>query len=491
MHIVVSNDNRLPEAIQTNPEVAVYTFNDFLAKTESEELDVEEGLWINVTYMDELTYGAIVAFFKTPEALGQANVLHFFKFADQPDPPYPISEFVSVYGGQPAEVPQPQSQVYQEPIQPQVVEQPPVAPAVPEQPVYVEPAPQPVPEPPVVQEPVAPQPTVPQPELPVTSIEQTLNYTPEIEDMQNELNIAQGGVYSTQMDITNKGTKQALTNLITIDDYDTETRPRKASPAYVYLIGSSKGGVGKTTTGLFLVNAYAKMHPNAKIAFADFDIIDGQIAVAIHKVSPTLFDFYKAYKHGKTSFSYLENCKVKSEHFGNVDFYLAPPQELPTITNDEAFWKTVFEHLIKNYDVVFFDSAIDYLEKKPVSMLYKIADKIFIVTNMALFSVKSIIKQLRTLEGDRKNDVFSKSMDIISRVRVILTRVSSDEADIPLNKYIKDLINEYAPVVGAFGNIDPIINKIQWYQRWELIDESVNPEIWDMLCRILADDEEE
>ena len=109
-------------------------------------------------------------------------------------------------------------------------------------------------------------------------------------------------------------------------------------------------------------------------------------------------DFYKVYKGGHSEFSYLDNCKVKSDHFSpNIDFYLAPSQDIPTITNDTTYWNTVFKLLITNYDVVFFDSGIDYLGKAPISQLYKIADKIIITCNPSINSVKSVIKQFKTL----------------------------------------------------------------------------------------------
>ena len=184
-------------------------------------------------------------------------------------------------------------------------------------------------------------------------------------------------------------------------------------------------------------------------------------------------DYYKLNHNGRKEFTYLENCKVKSDNFSpNIDFYLAPSQDIPQITNDFDFWKELFELLITNYDVVFFDSGIDYLGKAPISMLYKIADKIVITSNPSINSVKSVIKQFKTLSGQRPNNVFKRGDDILSKVNVVLTRVMESNKEI--NQIVESNLSKFAPVVAKFGNIDDIISQVQWYQRWYLIDKDPN-----------------
>ena len=210
------------------------------------------------------------------------------------------------------------------------------------------------------------------------------------------------------------------------------------------------------------------MHPGERIALADFDIIDGQIGITISKASPTLMDYYKQYKVGNTSFMHLHNSVVKSEKFNpNLDFYLAPPMDIPEITNNFDFWQNVLELLLTNYDTVFFDSGIDYLGKPPISRLYKIADKIILTSNTSINSVKSIVRQLQTLSGRRKNNVFTPENHILDRVNLVLTRVSSDSAT---NDIVIGTLSKYAPIIAAFGNIDDQITKTQWYQQWNIWD---------------------
>ena len=222
--------------------------------------------------------------------------------------------------------------------------------------------------------------------------------------------------------------------------------------------------------------------PDEKIAIADFDIIDGQIGITINKLGPTILDYYKLAKSGRNEFQYLENCKVKSDHFSpNIDFYLAPSQDIPKVTNDLEFWNDVFTKLIENYDIVFFDSGIDYLGKQPISQLYKIADKIFITNNPSINSTKSVIKQFKTLSGQRVNQVFKPSDGILKRSKVIITRAYENNDDI--NNIVASNISLFVPIAAIFGNIDTIISEIQWYQRWSLIDE--HPEIYNQLDKII------
>ena len=284
--------------------------------------------------------------------------------------------------------------------------------------------------------------------------------------------------------------KVKLTDML--QDDGSKSYSGRSGSAKVILFGSSKGGTGKTFTALVSAYWYAKTHPNQKVALADFDIIDGQIGITINKLGPTLQDYYKNYIGGNTDFSYLNNVRVRSDHFAsNIDFYLAPAQDIPEITENVTFWIDVFKQLLSNYDVVFFDSGIDYLGKAPISMLYKMADRIIITCNPSINSVKSVVKQLTTLCGRRKNNVFNPKNNILDKCNVVLTRVYNKMVlpdgtvmDNPINELVGDNITQVGvPIIAAFGNIDNIISQVQWYQRWELIDE--NPDIIEQLEYII------
>jgi len=477
MFIVVSNNSRVPKDLD-GFQVENWSAEEFLDRASSDDgIEIDEGIWYDVSYLTEPIYEGLKAY-------KEAGVnLIYYRFDDKPNVDFAMEDNVVVYETAKPKVepvqeiatPQPLVEPTPQPvvtptIEPQVVEQPivqqPIQQTV-ETTTYIQPQ---VPQQQMVQQPMA-QPMVQQPQMVQNE------YAPQV----NQPIV--GGVKLAGSGGNNNATKNIITtnmsNMLQFDDYDSITPQanRKAAPAKVILFGSSKGGTGKTFTCLISAYWYAKTHPTERIALADFDIIDGQIGITINKLTPTMQDFYKVAKAGHNDFAHLDNCKVKSDHFSpNIDFYLAPSQDIPTITNDNEFWTDVFKLLITNYDVVFFDSGIDYLGKPPISQLYKIADKIIITCNPSINSVKSVIKQFKTLSGQRINNVFRPGDDILSRTNVVLTRVYDNQT---INDLVVQNIVKFAPVIAAFGNIDDIISQVQWYQQWELIDQ--NSEITDSL----------
>ena len=272
---------------------------------------------------------------------------------------------------------------------------------------------------------------------------------------------------------------QNWTNLLENDGASTLTKKNK-KPAKCIAFNSAKGGTGKTFTCILTAYRFAKTHPDLKIALADFDIIDGQVGVTINRNNITLYDYYKQWQAGHTTFNYLENYHVSNEHFSpNIDFYLAPPADIPSITNNEDFWNNVFELLITNYDVVFFDTGIDYLGKAPIGKILKIADKIILTCNTSINSVQSVLRQIKILIGERKNEIFRKEDRLKDRLNVVLTRVSTSKE---INNMIIRLIQPYVPIIAAFGNLDEAIARSQWYQEWDIWDSNV--QILDYLDKI-------
>ena len=478
MFIVVSNNPRIPKDLD-GFQIENWSAEEFLERASSDDgIEVDEGIWYDVAYLTDIIYDGLKAY-------KEAGVnLVYYRFDDKPDVTFPMEDKVVVYETNPPkkEEPIPEPVVSTPPtlapeIEP-VVQQTPTqpTPTVEPQPYYQEPITTFEPQVQPVQQMVSPTP-MPQP----TYVQQPIPQPSMVENTQLAGGIKLAGGNSVNTTSKNILTKN-MSNLLVYDDYDAITpgENRKSAPAKVILFGSSKGGTGKTFTCLISAYWYAKTHPTERIALADFDIIDGQIGITINKLTPTMQDFYKVAKAGNNDFAHLDNCKVKSDHFSpNIDFYLAPAQDIPTITNDNEFWTDVFKLLITNYDVVFFDSGIDYLGKPPISQLYKIADKIIITCNPSINSVKSVIKQFKTLSGQRINNVFRPGEDILSRTNVVLTRVYDNQT---INDLVVQNIVKFAPVIAAFGNIDSIISQVQWYQQWELIDQ--NTDITDSLEEI-------
>ena len=510
MYIVVSNDPRIPiDLVERGVQVEQWTYEEFVRNASTGEgLELDEGLYYDVSILNSDIYEALSSY-------KEYNMVFYYRFDDMSVPSsVKINDDIIVY---PTKAPEPDPEIEPDPLpesntayEPEPDPEPPVKHVIEEVPVVEEPTPPPQPVQPAYTPPPAPvQPVQPAYTPPPAPVQQPV-YTPPVQqpvqsaysqstykhdavELRKDKPKEPEKTKPAKDAFSDKILRLNIDNMLQHDDFDVEVRKRKKkrASAQVIVFGSSKGGTGKTFTCLISAYWYAKTHPTEKVALADFDIIDGQIGITINKLSPTMQDYYKLCKSGRKDFKYLENCKVKSEHFSpNIDFYLAPSQDIPQVTNDVEFWYGLFQALIENYDIVFFDTGIDYLGKPPISELYKIADKIIITTNPSINSTKSVIKQFKTLGGLRTNNVFAPSHNILSKVNVVLTRVYDNTT---INDIVVKNLKTYAPVVAKFGNIDKIISEVQWYQHWNLIDE--NPDIYKQLETIIKidsnDDDEE
>lgn len=261
--------------------------------------------------------------------------------------------------------------------------------------------------------------------------------------------------------------------------------------AKIYVFGSSKGGTGKTFTSIISTYRYAKTHPNERIALVDFDIIDGQVGISIHRVKPTLGKYYTEYQKNYRDFKTMKNFSIKANNIfpKNVDFYLAPSSGA-IIPNDE-FWMNVIQNCSENYDVVVFDTGIDYLNITPISYAYKIADKINLITTTSIKSVNSITKQIGRLKGEIKSpgkhsghnvdNVFSKEDEISSRLNVVITQMIETNT---MNKTIYDAISNKCNVIATFGVITDSVSQAEFYGRWDIFDK--NKDINDSLDNIMT-----
>lgn len=426
MYLIISKDKRVPYDVQ-NFDYEQWSLEEFIEKASSDDgidIDSDGGIYINVDSLTKDIYESL------REYASYGFEIVYYQFSDQMiNLNFPIEEGIVNY-----EVEEPKKEETQ---------------AVKEE----------------EERPVNVQQTQPQIQ-PQVSAENVVQETEVEKPKQDRYGIGDVDVLDSTANNYDpmKLNRTRMDSLI--DEPDTDQKS-STKPAKVIMFGSSKGGTGKTFTCLITAYRFAQTHPNLRIALADFDIIDGQVGININRVTPTMKDFYAQYKAGHDTFTYLNNCSLHNEHFNsNLDFYLAPPMDIPELTEDTDYWQKVFELLILNYDVVFFDTGIDYLGKPPISKLYQIADKIIITCNPSINSVKSIIKQLKTLSGIRRNPVFTPDMKILDRTYVVLTRVYADSE---INNIVVGNITKYVDVIAAFGNIDDIISKVQWYQQWELI----------------------
>lgn len=320
------------------------------------------------------------------------------------------------------------------------------------------------------------------------------NWAPKPNNRTTNTTDAGNFAASNSMSEPDDALKESIENLINSVDCGEEsfTVESNQKDARVVVFGSSKGGTGKTFTSIISTYRYAKTHPNERIALVDFDIIDGQVGISIHKVRPTMARYYTEYQKGYRDFRTMKNFAVKANNIypQNVDFYLAPSSG-NSIENQD-FWLNVIQNCIENYDVVVFDTGIDYLNITPISYAYKIADKINLVTTTSIKSVNSVTKQIGRLKGEINSPgkdengnniecVFSKDDEISPRLNIIITQMLNTNS---MNKTIYSTLSEKCNVIATFGVITDSVSQAEFYGRWDVFDknEAINKTLDDIMA---------
>lgn len=251
--------------------------------------------------------------------------------------------------------------------------------------------------------------------------------------------------------------------------------------AAIIAFGSAKGGVGKTFTCLISAYRFAKTHPNLRVAICDFDIINGQIGVTIHAPrAKNMYGFYKQYENGNRRFKTMKEYKVNVDFFPrNVDFYLAPRN---TFINNDEFWNQVFINLVGNYDVVFFDTGIEYTNIRPISTIYKVCDKLILLSTTSIKSVYSVLNQISILTGSIPNSTYSADDNIGNKMYLVLTQIDMND---DMNKTVFNNFKSRIPVVATFGQINLDIQQAEYKKRWNIFDnkEKFNVAL-DEICNI-------
>lgn len=279
-----------------------------------------------------------------------------------------------------------------------------------------------------------------------------------------------GGQVKTEIEGLLNGTSEAV---------DKETKGQGSydnKNAKVYLFGSSKGGSGKTFTTIISARRYAMTHPNESVALLDFDIIDGQVGISIHSMTPTMFNYYKEYMKGYNDFRSMKENIVKGNEKmpDNLDFYLAPNNG--RIIQNDGFWLNILSNLIHNYDVLFIDTGIDYLNVHPISYAYKIADKINITTTTSIKSVNSVTKMINKLTGAVENSVFGREDELESKINIIITQMDAGDE---MNTTAYSTLSKLANIEATFGVITRSVSQAEYYGSWDVFDDN------DLFCAAL------
>ena len=437
---IVSQDTRIPdELIYKNYQLL--NVSEFIDLASTDDFELEEPIYYNIDSLDLNMYQSL-------QELRDEKFVKFYMFSDQSyNINFDIDEGVVNFA------------VVQEELEPEIVQS---------------------------QEPVN-EPTA-----------QEISYEPVTEINNNSPELS-GGIEIIEQNDSVSNTKVGLEDSdvfkLMENQYGNITNDNAQSTgkiAKVILFGSSKGGTGKTTTCLISVRRYAKTHPNERVALLDYDNV-GQIGMTIVRVNPTLADYYRQYSMGNNTFPYLKNCALQNSHFSpNLDFYLAPSAAvIPKLLKDNGFWKNILELVLRNYDTVFFDTGggLEYLNQQNIIDLYKIADKIILVSNTTSTSVNCVNAQIQYLSGSIKNDIYRPEEKITQRVGLVITRALEKNKEIN-NAVVRvftaaELPQNNVPILAAFGNLDERIARSQYYQEWEAWDADEKSNIYlDNICKL-------
>lgn len=261
-----------------------------------------------------------------------------------------------------------------------------------------------------------------------------------------------------------------IESLLGSDEVMVDNGPKEAR---INLFGSSKGGTGKTFTCLISAYRYAKTHPGQKVALFDADVTDPQVAIAIHKMNPTLYDYWRNWNNGNKSFEFMQICKTQSSNFpANLDFYLAPKDY---VINNDQFWLDVLNNLITSYDVLFIDSGIDYINIPLISYCYKVADRVVLVSQTSIKSTSSVLKQIHRLKGkipsqnSNGENVYSPEDQIGPKLRLAITgyiREDKKQNDTIINNFQKNI-----KISALFGQLSSKISQAEFFGYWNVFDK--------------------
>lgn len=440
MYIVVTNDKRLPLDIVDN-NYELWTLDEFIEKASTDPgITVDSGLYINVEVLDKDLYEDIVP------SIDEFKIV-FYQFSDVDIRlPFNIATGIKVYDVKNDVEEEVEEEAEEEILDDaeEIVDEEEEAEEAEEEAEDEEDE--------EVEEEAEPE-------------DDDYEEAEEVEESENNgldlVSVKEG---------TQKGSLDNFNDLFNdTGNYDKTS----VEPAKIYLFGSLKGGVGKSTTCVMAAHVFAKNHPHLRVAVWDLDLSDGQVSPLINKVHPTLGEYYKKFANGmigndaeEKAFVFKSNSTKSDKFPPNVDFYLAPKVEILEITDNMKFWDLVMEQLLLNYDVVFIDSGTEYLTKEVISKAYKIADRIILISNTSISSVKSVLKQLNNLSGRTKNNVYSASDEMLPKTRVVLTRASTNNE---ITQLVANQFKPYTEISAAFGSIEPLIESIQWYQRYNNI----------------------
>lgn len=244
-----------------------------------------------------------------------------------------------------------------------------------------------------------------------------------------------------------------------------------SSDAIVFTFGSSKGGSGKTFTCIASARRYAQLHPEKRVALIDLDIIDAQVGISLHYVSPNVNNAYLSWLSNGEDLD-LNSSYRETDLGKNLHVFAGNSSGLSKDRYPDDFWIDFLTKIVGVYDTVFIDTGIDYLNIEPIRMAYQIADRVVVLSGTSIKSITSIKKQLNYLAGFAEGSPYDKEMEILGKVGLVFTQwePGNPVEQVPsLLQNMTKIGDIVVPVLVKFGYIK-YIQEIEFLGNWSLAD---------------------
>lgn len=242
--------------------------------------------------------------------------------------------------------------------------------------------------------------------------------------------------------------------------------------AIVYTFGSSKGGSGKTFTCIASARRYAQLYPEKKVALIDLDIIDAQVGISLHYISPNVNNAYLSWLSQGESLDLTTSFR-ETMLGPNLHVFAGNSSGLEKDRYPDDFWIDFLTKVVHSYDTVFIDTGIDYLNLAPIRMAYEIADRVVVLSGTSIKSITSIKKQLSFLAGISDGSPYTQEMDIIGKVGIVFTQWDPGNPVESVPSLLQNMARVgdiSVPILVKFGYIK-YIQEIEFLSKWELADD--------------------
>lgn len=206
----------------------------------------------------------------------------------------------------------------------------------------------------------------------------------------------------------------------------------------VIVVNASKGGTGKSTTNAAIAAATSKASREAvaagresrqlKTIIVDIDVRDGQLGFITGFTKPTVVELWR---NGLTE----ENLDKTILHDDGLDadLLLAARRPRHSFGIKGEFYDRLITMLKGRYDLIFFDTSVNYLEPLLAEVCYPRANHIIFVTEPVITSLFSMTRWILEVTNPRNKQGFGIPK---SRVSIVINKYMPDIA-LPTSRIVK------------------------------------------------------